>query len=180
MKTSLLRKLAVSSVLLFAFTASSAHAQTSLSAGITEGGAIGDGQARVWMYNVPAGNYLAIGRVSYELNSEAALVGMTCSLKRGQTDEFWDIQEASVTGDAQGGQTVEGEITLLGQIPLPTDGTIGIRCYADGAGARVVRDVRLELVAVRRLAELTQVDTSGPAIQQDQRGLGGVDRRRRN
>lgn len=163
MKTSLLRHLAVSGTLLFALATSSAFAQTSLSAGITQGGVIANGQTRSWAYNVPAGNYLVIGRVSYELNSEQETVGLTCQLKRGVTDEFWDIQEASVTGDAQGGHTVEGEITLLGQVPMPTNGVLAIMCYADGSGAREVRDVRLELVAVRALAELSRVDTSGPA-----------------
>jgi len=178
MRTSLLRQLAVSSVLLFAFAASSAHAQTSLSAGLSQGGQIGNGQRRAWVYNVPAGNYLAIGRVAYEFNSEAEFVGLTCSLKRGVTDEFWDIQEASISGDAQGGHTVEGEITLLGQIPMPTDGTIAISCYADGAGTRDIRNVRLELVAVRRMVELSQVDTSGPAGPVRDRGNQGVTERR--
>lgn len=177
MKTSLLRYLAIAGVMSFAFAAS-AHAQTSLSAGISRGGDINDGQSRSWIYNVPAGNYLAIGRVSYEFNSEAETVGLTCQLKRGVTDEFWDIQEASITGDAQGGHTVEGEITLLGQIPMPTNGTIGIKCYADGSGAREVRDVRLELVAVRALAELSQVDTSGPAALPTDRTNRNIERRR--
>ena len=177
MKISPLRCLAVSGAL-FALATSSAFAQTSLSGGIAQGGAITNGQTRSWAYNVPAGNYLVIGRVSYELNSEQDSVGLTCQLKRGVTSEFWDIQQASITGDAQGGHTVQGEITLLGQVPMPMNGVLAIMCQADGSGAREVHDVRLELVAVRALAELSRVDTSGPAVPQRDLRDNNLQRRR--
>ena len=161
MTTSLLRHLAVLGALAFVFATSSAHAQVSLSSGLRSGGDLISGQPRSWAFEVPAGNYLAIGRVTYRLTGDADGAGFDCLLKRGSTDEFWDIVEASAGGVA--GQTIEGEMTLISPVPMPTAGMISIQCRASGGQTQHIEDVRLELIQVRALRELTPVDTSGPA-----------------
>lgn len=161
MTTSLLRQFAILSAFAFVFAASGAHAQVSMSSGLQAGGDIPSGQVRSWAFNVPAGNYLAIGRVTYGLTGDADGAGFDCTLKRGSTDEFWDIVEASAGGAA--GQTIEGEMTLISPVPMPTDGMLSIQCTASGGQTQHIEDVRLELIQVRALRDLTRVDTSGPA-----------------
>ena len=165
MKASLLRLIAVSGVFLCAVAASNAHAQTSLSAGIRPGGELASGQTRSWAFNVPAGNYLAIGRVAYRLNGGQDSASLRCQLKRNSGSEFWDIGQASISGDVQLDRTIEGELTLLGQVPMPSAGSLAIECHASGGttGARRVHDVRLELVSVQTMGELSSIDTSSPA-----------------
>jgi hypothetical protein len=160
MTASLLRLLAVSGALAFVFATSTAHAQVSLSSGLQSGGEIPSGQPRSWAFNVPAGNYLAIGRVTYRLTGDADGAGFDCMLKRGSTDEFWDIADASASGVA--GQTIEGEMTLISQVPMPTDGMIAIQCRAEGGQTQRIQNVVLELIQVRVFRDLTRIDTSGP------------------
>lgn len=181
MTTSLLRHLAVLGAFAFVFAASSAHAQTSLSSGIALGGDMTPGQSRSWAFNVPAGNYLAIGRISYRLNGGQDSASLFCELKRGSGSEFWDIGDASVSGDVNLDRIIEGELTLLGQIPMPTAGSLAIMCRAGGGttGARRVHHVRLELISVQTIGDLSQIDTSGPAPpHRDLRNNAGVQRRR--
>ena len=175
MRTSLLRHLAIAGVMLFAF-ASSAHAQVSLSSGLQAGGDIPSGQPRSWAFNVPAGNYLAIGRVTYRLTGDANGAGFDCLLKRGSTEEFWDIADASVSG--VDGQTIEGEMTLISQVPMPTNGTIAIQCRAEGGQTQHIENVVLELIQVRVFRDLTRVDTSGPNAPVSDRVNRGVTERR--
>lgn len=163
MRPSLLHLLAAAGAFLLVTATSSAHAQASLSSGILQGGDLAAGQTRSWAVNVPAGNYLAIGRVSYRLRSGQQPASLQCQIKRGAGTEFWDIEEASITGNRQGGQIIEGEITLLGQIPFPTAGSLAIECRATG-GTQHVTDVRLELMQASSLGDLTVIDTSGPAV----------------
>jgi hypothetical protein len=177
MKTSLLRYLVIAGVMSVAF-ATSAHAQVSLSSGLQQGGDIPSGQPRSWAFNVPAGNYLAIGRVTYTLAGDADGAGFDCMLKRGSTEEFWDIADASASGVA--GQTIEGEMTLISQVPMPTAGTIAIQCTADGGQTQHIENVVLELIQVRVFRDLTRVDTSGPAGNVRDQVNQGVTQRRQN
>jgi hypothetical protein len=177
MKISLLRYLAIAGVMSFAFAAS-AHAQVSLSSGLQPGGDIPSGQPRSWAFNVPAGNYLAIGRVTYTLTGDADGAGFDCMLKRGSTEEFWDIADASASGVA--GQTIQGEMTLISQVPMPTNGIISIQCTAEGGQTQHIQHVVLELVQVRVFRDLTRVDTSGPAGNVRDQVNQGVTERRQN
>jgi hypothetical protein len=97
-------------------------------------------------------------------------------LKRGSTDDFWDIADASASGVA--GQTIEGEMTLISQVPMPTNGTIAIQCRAEGGQTQRIKNVVLELIQMRVFRDLTRVDTSGPAgTGRDQVNQGVTERR---
>lgn len=180
MKACLVRLLAVSAALAFVTAAPSAHAQNAWSSGIQQGGELAAGQMRTWAFNLPAGNYLAFGRVSYVLRGGQDSGGLVCQLKWVNTNEFWDYEEVSITGDAQGGHTVEGEVTLMSQVTAPASGSIAVECRASGGqtGAQRIQDVRLELISVRSLNELTPIDTSGVRPpRQDPRNDPGRQRR---
>lgn len=171
MKASPLRLLAVLAALAFVFATPNAHAQNAWSSGLQPGGDLLQGQMRSWAFNVPAGNYLAFGRVSYVLRGGQDSGGLECYLKWMNTDEFWDLQDASITGNPQGGHTVEGEITLMSQVTVPASGNLVVQCRASGGatGAQRIQNVTLELIAVRTLNQLTTIDTSGVRPPQDPR-----------
>mgnify|MGYP001270289879 CR=1 FL=1 len=112
MTTSLLRQLAISGLLLFAFS-TSAHAQTAWSGG-GSGGQMAANQMRTWAFNVPTGNYVAIARVAYQLQSNQDTGGLTCQLKPMNSTEFWDYERVSITGHEQS--------TLNTLTPIDTSG----------------------------------------------------------
>ncbi len=179
MTTSLLRQLAISGLLLFAFS-TSAHAQTAWSGG-GSGGQMAANQMRTWAFNVPTGNYVAIARVAYQLQSNQDTGGLTCQLKPMNSTEFWDYERVSITGHEQSNHTVQGEITLMSQVPIPAPGgAIEIQCRAGSGetGTQRVYDVRLEMIPVRTLNTLTPIDTSGvrPPLDQRNQQRGQTDR----
>ncbi|MEZ5972164.1 MAG: hypothetical protein R3C31_10185 [Hyphomonadaceae bacterium] len=181
MKTSLLRQLAISGVLFFAF-ATAAQAQTAWSGG-GSGGQMAAGTMRTWAFNVPAGNYVATARVAYQLQSNQDTGALTCQLKPMNSSEFWDYEQVSITGHEQSNHTVQGEITLMSQVPIAAPGgAIEIQCRAGNGqtGTQRIYDVRLEMIAVRSLNELTPIDTSGPVgpahDRNTQRQRGATDR----
>jgi hypothetical protein len=173
MKTSLLRQLAISGVLLFAF-ATSAHAQNAYS-GVQEGGPLTSGQSRTWSFDAPAGSYAVFGRVAYNLSSGIDGAGLICMLKLGNTDEFYDRVETSISQESY----FAGEMTLAAQMTIPAPATVSIQCRGIDrvTGVQRVVDVSLELIQVNSIGTLRAIDTTGPAIQQDrvqqnQRGRG--------
>jgi len=162
--------------------ATSAHAQASYSSGNQAGGDMTNGQSRSWGFNVPRGNYFAVGSVSYKLTSDTDEAKITCLIRHGNSSTFWDLERASVSGDAHGGHVVEGELTLLSQIQMPANSTLAIECYVEGGQTQRIYDVRLEMIAARAITELTPVDP-GPAlgpVRGDWRNQGGVNERGRN
>lgn len=175
MKASLLRYLAISGF--FLAIASTAHAQASYSSGNQAGGEMTNGQSRSWAFNVPRGTFFAIGSVSYKLQSDTNRAELECLIRHGVSSTFWDIERASISGDAQGGHIVEGELTLLSQITLPENGILSVECRVEGGQTQRIYDVRLELIAVRAATELTPVDPGNRAPGQDLRNNGGAFRR---
>ncbi len=169
---SLLRLFAATAVLLLmTIAAPSAHAQTAWS-GQGTGGQMAAGTMRTWAFNVPAGNFAATARITYQLQSGQDNGGLTCQLKPMNSNEFWDYGQASITGHEQSNHTVQGEITLVAQVPIAAPGgSIEIQCQANNGqtGTQRVYDVRLEMVAVRNLNTLTAIDTSGVRPPLDQR-----------
>lgn len=163
MMTSLLRHLAVSGVLLFAF-ATSAHAQSAYS-GSQEGGPLASGQPRTWSFDVPAGSYAVFGRVAYNLSSGIDGAGLVCMLKLGNTDEFYDRVETSISRESY----FAGEMTLTAQMTVQAPGTVSIECRGIDrvTGVQRVVDVSLQLIQVSSIGTLRAIDTSGPAIQRD-------------
>lgn len=179
MTRSLLRYLAISGLFLCAF-ATPAHAQASYSSGVQVGGEMTSGQSRAWAWNVPRGNYVAIGSLSYRLRSDTAPAKLECLIRHGVSQEFWDFEQASISGDAQGGHTIEGEITLLSQIPMAENGQLSIECQSTGGQTQLIRDVRLELIAFRNTTTLTPVDPGNAGNVRDLRNRGITDRGRNN
>ena len=133
------------------------------SSGVRTGGPVPGGTGTTgttWSWNVPAGQYLALARVAYGLQSTRTDTGggvsaLRCKLHR-PGEGFIDIGQVSVGGISP--TNAGGEITLMGKVSNLTAGVLSVTCdgvFANARSAQRVESVHIELMQVGSFVNLT-------------------------
>jgi hypothetical protein len=113
-----------------------------------------------WSWNVPAGQYLALARITYGLASTRTDTGggvsaLRCRLHR-PGEGFIDISQVSVGGISP--TNAGGELTLMGKVSNLSAGVLSVTCdgvFANARSSQRVDNVRIELVQVGSFVNLT-------------------------
>lgn len=163
MKVSLFQALAACAVLCLAPAASAqtAPGPASFSTGYRPGGDIVGSTGTTWSWTIPAGQYVAVARISYALQSLGTTDGggvsrIRCRLHRATGGNI-DAAMASIGAGPNNGNSVAGVLTLTGRVSVPTGGPLSITCDASGAHARSTQRVdttRVELIQVSSMTNL--------------------------